>query len=41
MKYTYGTMYLMGRMNEELKAKGYKTKCYCSSLGPWIVEVIN
>ena len=41
MKYTYGTKYLMDKMNEELKAKGYKTKCYRSPLGSWVVEVIN
>lgn len=41
MKYTYGTKYLMDKMNEELKAKGYNTKCYRSTLGSWVVEVIN
>ena len=41
MKYTYGTIWLMNKMNEELKAKGYKTKCYRSPLGSWVVEVIN
>ena len=39
MKYTYGTIWLMNKMNEE--AKGYKTKCYRSPLGSWVVEVIN
>lgn len=38
MKYTYGTKYLMDKMNEELKAKGYSTKCYRSELGSWVVE---
>jgi len=40
-KYTYGTKYLMDLMDEELKSKGYKTKCYRSPLGSWVVEVID
>ena len=41
IKCTFGTKYLMDKMNEELKAKGYKTKCYRSPLGSWVVEAIN
>ena len=41
MKYTYGTGYLMSKMNEELKAKGYETKCYRSPLSSWVVETLD
>ena len=41
MKYTDGTKYLMNKMNDELKRKGYKTKCYRSPLDSWVVEVIK
>lgn len=36
MKYSCGSKYLMGKMYEELKQNGYKTKFYRPPLGSWV-----